>query len=223
MTRSTLSPRVCLLALLLASWGGGVLASSYVVAVIDPDRVVERSPQYEAARRELQQAVADREKKLREQQEELTALQDRLERDSALMSTEEAQRLTNDIRNRDRKLKYAQGEAREDLTLRQNEMRTKLGKQVEEVVTELAKERGELEDRVGKVIGNLDGRSVATSAPAARRALCGKSRRPCPSDSRGDRERQCLVFQCNLHCLLRFRRCGRSELTAVVLLAVPAP
>ncbi len=142
MTRSTLSPRVCLLALLLASWGGGVMASSYVVAVIDPDRVVERSPQYEAARRELQQAVADREKKLREQQEELTALQDRLERDSALMSTEEAQRLTNDIRNRDRKLKYAQGEAREDLTLRQNEMRTKLGKQVEEVVTELAKERG---------------------------------------------------------------------------------
>jgi outer membrane protein len=118
------------------------MASSYVVAVIDPDRVVERSPQYEAARRELQQAVADREKKLREQQEELTALQERLERDSALMSTEEAQRLTNDIRNRDRKLKYAQGEAREDLTLRQNEMRTKLGKQVEEVVTELAKERG---------------------------------------------------------------------------------
>jgi outer membrane protein len=83
-----------------------------------------------------------RERKLREQQEELTALQARLDRDAALMSTEEAQRLSNDIRNRDRKLKYAQGEAREDLTLRQNEMRTKLGKQVEEVVTELAKQRG---------------------------------------------------------------------------------
>ena len=84
ITRSTLSPSVCLLALLLASWGDGVLASSYVVAVIDPDRVVERSPQYEAARRELQQAVADREKKLREQQEELTALQERLEREYGL-------------------------------------------------------------------------------------------------------------------------------------------
>ena len=129
-------------ACLLGSTGAQALAADYVVAAIDPDRIVERSPQYEQARNELQQAVADRERKLREQQEELTALQARLDRDVALMSTEEAQRLTNDIRNRDRKLKYAQGEAREDLTLRQNEMRTKLGKQVEEVVTELAKQRG---------------------------------------------------------------------------------
>jgi outer membrane protein len=129
-------------AALLAVVAAPVLGSDYVIAVIDPDRIVERSPQYEQARSELQQAVSDREKKLREQQEELTALQARLDRDAALMSTEEAQRLTNDIRNRDRKLKYAQGEAREDLTLRQNEMRTKLGKQVEEVVTELAKQRG---------------------------------------------------------------------------------
>lgn len=129
-------------AVLLAVTGTPVFAVDYVIAVIDPDRIVERSPQYEQARNELQQAVSDREKKLREQQEELTALQARLDRDAALMSTEEVQRLTNDIRNRDRKLKYAQGEAREDLTLRQNEMRTKLGKQVEEVVTELAKKRG---------------------------------------------------------------------------------
>ena len=117
-------------------------AVSYVIGAIDPDRIVERSPQYEQARNELQRAVAERELKLREQQEELTALQERLERDAPLMGNDEVQRLTNDIRNRDRKLKYAQGEAREDLTLRQNEMRTKLGKQVEEVVTELAKERG---------------------------------------------------------------------------------
>ncbi len=121
---------------------GPAAAVNYVIGAIDPDRIVERSPQYEQARNELQRAVAERELKLREQQEELTALQERLERDAPLMGNDEVQRLTNDIRNRDRKLKYAQGEAREDLTLRQNEMRTKLGKQVEEVVTELAKERG---------------------------------------------------------------------------------
>jgi outer membrane protein len=115
--------------------------TDYVVAVIDPNRVVEQSPQYEAARQELQQEVAEREQRLLEQQAELAELRENLERDAALMSGEEIQRLKNDIRNRDRKLKYAQAEAREDLTLRQNEMRTKLGKQVEEVVTELAKER----------------------------------------------------------------------------------
>jgi len=136
-------PRSCqlLAAAILALPASLPRAADYVIAAIDPDRIVELSPQYEEARGELQRAVAEREKRLREQQEELTALQARLERDSALMSNEEVQRLTNDIRNRDRKLKYAQGEAREDLTLRQNEMRTKLGKQVEEVVTELAKER----------------------------------------------------------------------------------
>jgi outer membrane protein len=118
-----------------------VPAGDFVIAVIDPNRVVEQSPQYEAARQALQQEANDREQQLLEQQNQLTELQKKLERDAALMSEEEIQRLKNDIRNRDRKLKYAQAEAREDLTLRQNELRTRLGKQVEEVVTEIAKER----------------------------------------------------------------------------------
>jgi outer membrane protein len=119
----------------------GTVNADYVVAVIDPNRVVEQSPQYEAARQALQQEVTEREQQLREQKEQLAALQAKLETDAPLMSAEEIQNLKNDIRNRDRRLKYAQAEAREDLTLRQNEMRTKLGKQVEEVVTELAKEK----------------------------------------------------------------------------------
>jgi len=130
-----------LLALLLSSFFSSAVGADVLVAVIDPNRVVEQSPQYEAARQQLQQEVTEREQQLLEQQEQLTKLQENLEKDAALMSSEEIQRLKNDIRNRDRKLKYAQAEAREDLTLRQNEMRTKLGKQVEEVVTELAKEK----------------------------------------------------------------------------------
>lgn len=133
--------RSVLLILLLSGFASATLGAELVVGVIDPNRVVEQSPQYEAARQELQQEVGDREQQLLEQQEQLTKLQENLEKDAALMSGDEIQRLKNDIRNRDRKLKYAQAEAREDLTLRQNEMRTKLGKQVEEVVTELAKEK----------------------------------------------------------------------------------
>ena len=133
--------RFLLSALLFLGAVSNTWAAGISVAVIDPTRVVEQSPQYEAARKQLQREVSKREKELREQQQQLAKLQERLEKDSALMSSEELQRLRNDIRNRDRKLKYAQAEAREDLTLRQNEMRTKLGKQVEEVVTELAKEK----------------------------------------------------------------------------------
>jgi len=116
-------------------------ADDYTIGVIDANRVVEESPQYEAAGEALQSEVAEREKALREQQDEITKLQDKLERDGALMSEDEIQRLKNDIRSRQRRLKYAQVEFQEDFSLRQNELRTKLAKQVQEAVVELAQER----------------------------------------------------------------------------------
>jgi outer membrane protein len=115
-------------------------AMDYVIAVIDPTRIVEQSPQYEAARAQLQKEVSDREQKLAEQQKRIAELQKKLASDAALMSQDELQRLQTDIRNRDRKVKYAQAEFREDFSLRQTELRTKLAKQVEEVVAELARE-----------------------------------------------------------------------------------
>jgi outer membrane protein len=119
-----------------------VRAENYKIGVVDPNRVVELSPQYAAAGKALQGEVEERERNLRQQQEQITILQGKLERDAALMSESELQRLQNDIRSRTRKLKYAQDEFQEDVALRQNELRTKLGKQVREVVVELAKEQG---------------------------------------------------------------------------------
>jgi outer membrane protein len=120
----------------------GARAGDYKIGVVDPNRVVELSPQYAAAGKALQGEVGERERNLRQQQEQITILQTKLERDAALMSEGEMQRLQNDIRSRTRKLKYAQDEFQEDVALRQNELRTKLGKQVREVVVELAKEQG---------------------------------------------------------------------------------
>lgn len=117
-----------------------VSASDYRISVVDPNKVVEQSPQYEAARAALQREVEDRERILREQQEQISELQGRLEREGALMSETEIQRLQNDIRNRTRKLKYARDEFQEDFALRQNELRTKLALQVREVIVEVAKE-----------------------------------------------------------------------------------
>jgi len=127
--------------MVLFAWIAPGIAADFVIAVIDPTRIVEQSPQYEAARSELQQQVSDREQELVAQQSQLEELQKKLERGSALMSEAEVQLLQNDIRNRERKLKYAQAEFREDFALRQNELRTKLAQQVEEVVRELAKEK----------------------------------------------------------------------------------
>lgn len=129
-----------LIGLVLCLSGASLPAGDYVIAVIDPTRIVEQSPQYEAARAQLQQEVSDREQKLTEQKKQVVELQQKLEQDAALMSKDELARLQADIRNRERKVKYAQAEYREDFSLRQNELRTKLVTQVEEVVAELARE-----------------------------------------------------------------------------------
>lgn len=136
----TMRPLV-LTILFCAGFWSTAQAADYTIAVIDANRVVEESPQYAAAGQALQSEIAEREKALREQQEEIAKLQQRLERDGALMSQDEAQRLQNDIRSRQRRLKYAQVEFQEDFSLRQNELRTKLAKQVQEAVVELAKEK----------------------------------------------------------------------------------
>lgn len=138
----TLVPPLVVATLLgVAAQAASSADSEYRIAVVDPNRVVEQSPQYEAARDALQREIEERERDLREQQEQITALQRQLERDGPLMSESELQRLQNDIRSRTRKVKYARDEFQDDFALRQNELRTKLGRQVQEVVVELAKEQ----------------------------------------------------------------------------------
>jgi outer membrane protein len=114
---------------------------AFTIAVIDPNRVVEESPQYEQARQTLSAEVAEREAELVDQQESVDRLNDKLDRDGALMSEEELKRLQNDIRARNRRLRYAKAELQEDFALRQSELRTKLVKQVEEVVRQIAREK----------------------------------------------------------------------------------
>jgi outer membrane protein len=132
--------RLAYLFLLLA----GVVAAeeSFRIAVIDPNRIVEESPQYEAARNLLSAEAQDRETELTSQQEDIDRLEARLERDGALMRADEVTRLQNDIRARERRLRYAREELQADFALRQSDLRTKLVKQVEEVVEQVAKENG---------------------------------------------------------------------------------
>lgn len=130
------------LVVLCASVPGLAWAADLRIAVIDPNRIVEESPQYKAARATLSAEVKERETALRQQQEEIDQLGARLERDGALMSSDEVSRLQNDIRARTRKLRYAKSEVQEEFALRQTDLRTKLVKQVEEVVQRLAKEKG---------------------------------------------------------------------------------
>jgi len=129
-------------ALLLTALSGNAWTQELKIAVIDPNRIVEESPQYEEARNMLSAEVKEREAELLNQQKDLDQLSEKLDRDGALMSEEEVKRLQNDIRARKRRLRYARAELQEDFALRQTELRTKLVKQVEEVVQRIAKEKG---------------------------------------------------------------------------------
>lgn len=128
------------LSLLLA--GSALADEAFRIAVIDPNRIVEESPQYEAARNLLSAEAQEREAELTSQQEDIVRLETRLERDGALMRADEATRLRNDIRARERRLRYAQEELQADFALRQSDLRTKLVQQVEEVVEQVAKDKG---------------------------------------------------------------------------------
>lgn len=112
------------------------------IAVVDPNRIVEESPQYESARKVLLEELNERESTLIDQQDAIDRLQKRLERDATLMSEDELQRLQNDIRSRTRRLRYEKEEMQADFALRKNELRTRLVKQVEEVVAQIAREKG---------------------------------------------------------------------------------
>lgn len=116
-------------------------ASDIRIAVVDPNRIIEESPQYAAIREQLLAELKEREAMLLAQQEDIDKLQRRLERDAALMSEAEIERLQNDIRARTRRLRYSREELQEDFALRKNELRTRLVKQVEEVVRQIARER----------------------------------------------------------------------------------
>jgi outer membrane protein len=117
------------------------VVKGYRIAVVDPNRIVEESPQYESARQLLLEELGEREGTLLEQQQAIDKLQSRLERDATLMSEDELQRLRNDIRSRSRRLRYEKEELQEDFALRKNELRTRLVKQVEEVVAQIAREK----------------------------------------------------------------------------------
>jgi len=118
---------------------GAAFAENYRIGFVNATRVFEESPQYQAARDRLETEFSRREKELLSNQKQLKQLEEKLQRDGAVMSESEAKRLERDILSRSRKLKNAQTEFREDLNLRQNEEFKKLRTQIREVIQDVGK------------------------------------------------------------------------------------
>jgi len=128
--------------ILMLAFVGTATAAGTRVAYVQVAKVLQASPQVKAIKERIRREFAKRDDQLVAEQKKLKKLKEKLARDAAIMSEAEKKRLERDIIARSRKLKNAQSEFQEDLTLRQNEELAKLRKVITEVVVKVAKQGG---------------------------------------------------------------------------------
>ncbi len=115
-------------------------AADIKVGFVNVARLLEKAPQAEKAKKDLEREFAPRDKKLLAEQKDIKQMEERLTKDAAIMSDSERQRLDKDLISRKREAKRLQDEFREDFNLRRNEELTKLQKEIFEAIQTLAKD-----------------------------------------------------------------------------------
>lgn len=111
------------------------------IGFVNAARVLEESPQADAARKQLEKEFAPRDKEIVAMQKELKEREDKLSRDSAIMSQSEQRKLERDVLSQKREIKRKKEEFREDLNIRRNEAFEKLRKRVFEVIVAIAEQK----------------------------------------------------------------------------------
>lgn len=129
-------------ALFMAFSSHTLAAEPLKIGAVQVLRVLEKSPQYQAAGKALDKEFEARSKTLIAEQKKIKGLEDKLSKDRAIMSEAEISKLERDILNKRRDLKRDQDEFREDINFRRNEELAKIQKVVFEAVQKVAKEHG---------------------------------------------------------------------------------
>jgi outer membrane protein len=118
-----------------------VAAADYKIGVVQAVRVLEAAPQAEAAKKKLETEFAGKDKSLVGKQKELKAMEDRAQKDAAIMSESERARLERDVMNMRRELKRDSDEFRDDVNFRRNEEFAKIQKMIVEAIQSIAAEQ----------------------------------------------------------------------------------
>jgi len=103
-------------------------------------KVLEQSPQYQAAGKRIDKEFEPRGKVLIAEQKKIKDLEDKLNKDSAIMSESEISKLEREIVAKRRDYKRDQDEYREDLNFRRNEELAKIQKAIFEAIQKVAKD-----------------------------------------------------------------------------------
>ena len=113
---------------------------TYKLGAVNAIRVLEQSPQADVARKMIEKEFAPRDKELVADQKKIKELEDRFNKDRAIMSEQERSKLERDIISMKRDLKRNQNEFREDLNFRRNEEFAKIQKRIVEAIQQVAKD-----------------------------------------------------------------------------------
>lgn len=130
---------VALYCLLLST---GVSAADMKIGVVDLRKLVDQSAQKEKSKNALQKEFQPRESKLVGGQKEIKRLEEKLEKDAAVMSDSEKRKLERQIIDKKRDAKRLMDEFREDYNVRASEEMMKLQKVVSEAIQAVAKDQG---------------------------------------------------------------------------------
>lgn len=109
------------------------------VGFVNTVKLMEEAPQAKAAISKMEAEFAPREKELVALQREIKQAEDKLSRDSAVMSDSERGKLERDLVSQKRDFKRSQDEFREDLNIRRNEELSKLQRRLYDAIVDLAK------------------------------------------------------------------------------------
>lgn len=113
---------------------------TYKLGAVNAIQVLEQSPQADAARKLIEKEFAPRDKALVAEQKKIKELEDKFNKDGAIMSEAERNKLERDIISKKRDLKRTQDEFREDLNFRRNEEFAKIQKKIVEAIQQVAKD-----------------------------------------------------------------------------------
>ena len=120
----------------------GVAYAQTKIAVVNWQQLLEEAPQAKSAMAALQDEFQPRQKEIVQQQKDLKAKEDKLQRDGAVMAENERRNSEKDLREGQRELARKQNEWVEDLNLRRNEEIGKVQRSLQQEVQAFAKTSG---------------------------------------------------------------------------------
>ncbi|MFK5913874.1 MAG: OmpH family outer membrane protein [Woeseiaceae bacterium] len=118
-----------------------VEAADTRIGIVNTSALLKEAPQREAARKKLESEFSPRDAKIVGLQKSIKQLEDKLNKDSAVISDAERKKQERNIVAIKRDVKRSREEFREDFNFRRNEEIGKLQKLVSQTILSLAKEK----------------------------------------------------------------------------------